>query len=141
MVAKTKKTKNFYSKIVVILEKYVSSILLLAIRLWIGLVFFKSGLKKISNIDQTVILFEHDYNIPILYSKLVAILATATELGCGSFIMIGLLTRLVSIPLIAMTLVIQFFVLQNQEHFYWLFLLSTLFIYGAGKLSVDGNRR
>lgn len=129
---------NFYQKYVNFLQNYLSSILLLAIRIWIGLVFFKSGLTKFSNIDSAILLFEYEYALPLLSPKFAAISATIFELGCGAALMAGLFTRITALPLIVMTLVIQFLVFENQEHFYWLFLLSTLAIYGGGKLSIDG---
>jgi uncharacterized membrane protein YphA (DoxX/SURF4 family) len=130
--------KNIYGKYVNLSEKYLSSILLLSIRIWIGLVFLKSGLVKFSNIDQTILLFTYEYNVPILSPSFAAIAATTSELVFGVALIAGILTRLSAIPLIIMTLVIQFFVFDYQEHFYYLFLLSTLAIYGGGKLSIDG---
>lgn len=130
--------KNFYRQYLNILETYFSSILLLTIRIWIGLVFFKSGLTKIANLDQAALLFEYEYALPFLSPQFATISATIVELGCGAAIIAGLLTRITVLPLIAMTLVIQFLVFDNQEHFYWLFLLSTLAIYGGGNLSLDG---
>lgn len=129
---------NIYQKYSNFAQKYLSSILLLAIRIWIGLVFFKSGLTKFANIDSAILLFEYEYNVGLLSPKIAAILATIAELGCGGAIIIGLLSRISALPLIIMTLVIQFLVFQNIEHFYWLFLLSTLAIYGSGRLSIDG---
>jgi uncharacterized membrane protein YphA (DoxX/SURF4 family) len=49
----------------------------------------------------------------------------------------GFLTRLSTLPFIAMTIVIQTLVIEHNDHFYWLFLLLTLTIYGAGRLSID----
>ena len=131
-------TKNFYGKYVTFIEKYASSILLLTIRIFIGLVFFKSGLVKFSNIEQTIILFEYEYEVPFLSPQFAAISSLIVELGCGALIMAGLLTRIIALPLIGLTLVIQLLVFQNPEHFYWLFLLSTLAVFGGGKLSADG---
>ncbi len=130
--------KNTYLKYVDFLENYLSAILLLAIRIWIGLVFFKSGLTKFFNIDSAILLFEHEYSLPLISAEFAAISATIFELGCGAALIAGLLTRITTLPLIGMTLVIQLLVFQNQEHFYWLFLLSTLAIYGGGMLSIDG---
>ncbi len=130
--------KNTYRKYVNFLENYLSAILLLGIRIWIGLVFFKSGMTKFSNIDSAIMLFEYEYSLPFLSPKFAAISAIIFELGCGTALMAGLLTRITALPLIGMTLVIQLLVFQNQEHFYWLLLLSTLAIYGGGKLSIDG---
>lgn len=138
IATKTKLIKNFYKSYASFVEKYLSSFLLLAIRIFIGLVFVKSGLTKFSNIDQTIILFTYEYDLPFISPQFAAISATIVELGCGALIMAGFWSRLTAIPLIVMTLVIQFLVFENQEHFYWLFLLSTVAIYGGGALSVDG---
>ncbi|MFT4967047.1 MAG: putative oxidoreductase [Candidatus Deianiraeaceae bacterium] len=126
-----------YGKYVRILEKYLSSVLLLAIRIWIGLVFFKSGLVKLSNIDYAIMLFTYEYSLPFVPPILATIIAMTFELACGLCIILGLLTRITALPLIGMTLVIQLLVFQNQEHFYWLFLLSVLSVYGSGKISSD----
>lgn len=130
--------KKLYSCYIAIMQQHVAPLLLLAIRIWIGLVFVRSGLTKFSNIDQAIILFEYEYQLPLLSPAFAAIMATIVELGCGFAVIGGFLTRIAVIPLIIMTLVIQFLVVQNPEHFYWFFLLSTLTIYGGGCISVDG---
>jgi putative oxidoreductase len=127
----------FYGKAVYFLENYLSSILLITIRIWIAAIFFNSGLTKISNIETTIMLFEYEYDLPIISPIIAAYLATATEIGFSVLIAFGILTRFSSLAFIFMTLIIQFFVFENAEHFYWLFLLSTLFIFGAGKISID----
>lgn len=129
--------KSIYGKYVNFLENHLTSILLLAIRIWIGLVFYKSGLTKFSNIDQAILLFTYEYDVPLLSPAFAAIMAMVFEIGCGVSIILGLMTRIFALPLIGMTLVIQFFVFQNIEHLYWLFLLSTLAVYGGGKLSLE----
>ncbi len=130
--------KNVYVKYVDFLQKYMASILLLAIRVWIGLVFLRSGLTKFSNVDQAIFLFEYEYQVPFLSPAFAAISAMSFEIACGAALIAGVFTRIVALPLIAMVLVIQFFVIQSIEHYYWLFLLSTLAVYGAGCFSVDG---
>lgn len=129
--------KVFCEKKSQFLQKYVSPILLLTLRIMIAAVFLKSGLTKISNFDSTIFLFENEYAVPLLPPVLAAYLATICELGCSGLLIAGLATRLAVLPLIGMTLVIQFTVVQNPEHFYWLAILSTLLVYGAGLLSVD----
>jgi putative oxidoreductase len=129
--------QSLNNKFIVILEKYIAPFLLLAIRLWIANIFLKSGLTKISNIDSTIILFEYEYALPIISPVFAAYSAIIFELGCSIFLALGLLTRLAALPLIAMTLIIQLFVFQNPEHFYWLFLLSTILVFDGGKISAD----
>ena len=119
-----------------IMDKYVSHILLLSIRIFIALVLYRSGLTKIANMDSTILLFEYEYALPIISPVLAAYSATFSELTFSALLMIGLFTRAAALPLIAMTLVIQFLVFQNHEHFYWLALLSTIAVYGGGKISL-----
>ncbi len=132
-----KNLAKVYCSYVSIIEKYLSPILLLSIRIFVGLVFLKSGLVKFSNIDSAILLFEYEYQVPIISPVFATYSAMFFEIFCGIALIIGLLTRLSSLPLIAMTLVIQFLVFENPEHFYWLFLLFTVAIYGAGKISCD----
>ncbi|MCE3254977.1 MAG: (Rhomboid family) [Rickettsiaceae bacterium] len=129
--------KDAYGKYINFVTTYLSSALLLAMRIWMGLIFFKSGMTKISNFDQATVLFEYEYQLPLLSPYFAAVSSTIFEVGCGALIIVGLATRLSVLPLIIMTIVIQSLVFQNPEHFYWLFLLSTLAIYGGGKLSAD----
>ena len=141
MATKSKKmfTSLFTSsnKIVELLKKYLSPLLLLAMRLWIANIFFKSGMTKFSNMQQAAFLFEYEYAVPIIPPTIAAYMAVTFELICPIFLVLGLVTRLAVLPLIGMALVIQIFVDQNMQHFYWLFLMTTILIYGAGKISVD----
>ena len=138
---KTQKIYNCVKKIndkaVFILEKYAAPILLLAIRLWMANIFFKSGLTKIANVDSTISLFEYEYALPLITPAIAAYLSIAFELGCSVLLAVGLASRLAAFPLLIMTLIIQFLVIQNPEHFYWLFLFSTILVFGGGKLSAD----
>lgn len=119
------------------LLKYFAPILLLTLRIMIALVFLKSGLVKISNMDSTILLFEYEYQVPFLSPVFAAYSSTFFELACSIALIAGLFTRLACLPLIAMTLVIQFTILQHEMHFYWLAVLATIFTFGAGVISLD----
>ena len=119
------------------LEKYVAPLLLLGLRIMIGSIFLKSGLTKIANFDATIFLFENEYNAPLLSPVIAAYLATFFELTCSALLIAGLATRLATLPLIGMTLVIQFSVIENPMHFYWLAILATILTFGSGCLSLD----
>ncbi len=131
---KLQKIYQFYKNFT---ENYLSQILLLTIRIWIGLVFVKSGLTKIANFDQTISLFAYEYNLPLVSPKIAALSATFFGLSCGGSIILGFLTRITAVPLLIMTIVIQSLVFQNDEHFYWGFLLLSLISFGPGKISLD----
>ena len=115
----------------------------LALRLWMARVFFSSGLTKIRDWESTLFLFEYEYAVPVLPYSLTATLATAFELVMPVLLVVGFLTRLSALPLIGMTLVIQFVLgaanpaYDNVLHFYWLFLLATIVVRGPGLISAD----
>lgn len=119
------------------LLKYFAPILLLSLRILIAMVFLRSGLVKISNMDSTILLFEYEYQVPFLSPVFAAYSSTFFELACSIALIAGLATRLACLPLIAMTLVIQFTILQHEMHFYWLAVLATIFTFGAGMISFD----
>jgi NADH dehydrogenase/putative oxidoreductase len=109
----------------------------LFIRLWMAELFFASGLTKIASWELTVALFEDEYKVPLLAPALAALLSTAAELVCPILLAIGLASRFAALPLIAVTLVIQFSYLDKAEHFFWMMLLAQIALRGPGALSVD----
>jgi putative oxidoreductase len=125
------------------LEIYLWPLVALALRLWIARVFFNSGLTKIQDWSATVLLFEFEYQVPLLPPGVAAALGTTFELGMPVLLVLGLATRLAALPLLGMSLVIQFVLgaanpaYDNVEHFYWMLILLTLIARGAGPLSLD----
>jgi putative oxidoreductase len=125
------------------LEIWAAPLLQLAMRLWMARVFFNSGLTKIADWDTTILLFQEEYRVPLLPAPVAALLGTTFELGMPVLLVAGLMTRLAALPLIGMTLVIQFVLgaadpaYDNTEHFYWLFLLAAIVIRGPGPISLD----
>lgn len=49
----------------------------------------------------------------------------------------ALFTRSSCLPFIAMSIIIQLLFFSYDDHFYWIFLITTLLIYGAGRISAD----
>ena len=139
-----KQIKRLFNKVLRINNKLVESwshilcpMVLLSVRLYMAYIFLISAKNKMVNMDQTVFLFEYEYAIPFINHVFAAYSATFFEAFSAIAIAIGFWTRVNSIPLIAITLVIQFLVYQNNDHFFWLLSLSTLLAFGAGALSVD----
>lgn len=113
------------------------SFLLLSLRLWIAVLFWQSGLTKLSNWDVTLYLFEYEYKVPFFSPAIAAPLATATELFMPFLLIIGLGTRLATLPLLAMTAVIQFTYQAHHQHLEWAIILLVLFFAGPGLFSLD----
>ncbi len=130
-------TLKFYCRMVRFLDTVFSPFLFLVIRLWMANIFFKSGLTKIGSWQTTVSLFSYEYKTPFFGPEVAAYLATSIELIAPVFIAIGLLTRLAAIPMLIMTLFIQFTYKDLPEHYYWMMLISLLILKDPGVFSFD----
>ncbi|MBX9587691.1 MAG: DoxX family protein [Hyphomonadaceae bacterium] len=121
------------------LECLPLSLIQLAMRVAVGSVFFNSGLLKIRSWEFAIKLFEGEYRVPFIDPTLAARLATFSELVFPAFLFLGLATRLATLPLLGMTLVIQTFVYPQAwtEHLLWASILVFLLTRGPGALSLD----
>lgn len=114
----------------------------LAIRLYVGNVFFKAGLVKIQSWDTTIALFENEYQVPVLSPELAAYMGTAGELVLPVLLVLGLGGRFAALGLFIVNAmaVISYPDIDNlgmKDHILWGWLLAVIFFYGVGKLSVD----
>jgi putative oxidoreductase len=66
-------------------------------------------------------------------------MASFFELGCSALLVVGLLTRAATLPLLGMLAVIQLFVYPNawSEHLVWGSILLFLLTQGGGTFSLD----
>ena len=81
-------------------------LLQLLFRLALASVFMKSGLTKLAGWQFTVQLFADEYKVPVLPPESAAVLATTVELACSSLLLVGLCTRLATLPLLGMLMTI-----------------------------------
>ena len=122
-----------------ILGRFPLPLLQLMFRLAVAGVFLKAGLNKIASWEPTVQLFADEYKVPVLSPDLAATLAATFEIGCSTLLILGLATRLATLPLLGMIAVIQTFVYPNAyaEHLTWASILLFLLTRGAGPWSLD----
>src|SRR5690242_2436496 len=122
-----------------LVEKFPQPLLQLAFRVGIASVFWHSGQAKIASWQSTILLFQNEYHVPILSPAVAAALAASFELGCSTLIVLGLLTRLATLPLLGMVFVIQTFVYPENwvEHLTWAAMLVFLLTRGPGPVSLD----
>lgn len=119
-------------------------VLALGARLSMAGVFWISARTKVDGwltvSDTAVSLFEDEYKLPLLPPELAAHLAAYAEHLFALLLVLGLATRLSAAALLAMTLVIQFFVYPSAwaTHLGWATLLLYLIGRGPGALSLDG---
>lgn len=121
------------------LRRFPLSILQLLFRLAIAGVFLKAGLNKLANWELTVQLFRDEYQVPVLPAEVAATMATTFEIGCSMLLIVGLATRLATLPMLAMLAVIQLFVYPGawSDHLAWGSILLFLLTRGGGTLSLD----
>lgn len=121
------------------LERFPLSLIQLMSRVAMAAVFWRAGQTKLANWDITLALFRDEYAVPLLPPELAANFATATELTAPVLLILGLATRLATLPMLGMTLVIQLFVYPGAwtEHLIWATLLLLLLTRGPGVLSLD----
>ena len=117
---------------------------LLFIRVYVAWVFLKSGMHKIGDWETTLVLFEYEYQVPLLNFELAAYLATFGELVFPVFLIAGLGTRLIAIALTLVNIiaVVSYYATLAKGaglvwHYLWGSMLLTNVIYGGGFFSID----
>jgi putative oxidoreductase len=121
------------------LDRFPLSILQLMFRIAIAAVFWSSGLTKIASWDTTIALFRDEYMVPVLPPELAAVMSATFELSCSALIVVGLATRLATLPLLGMTFVIEVFVYPEywSMHLMWASILLFVLTKGPGVFSLD----
>lgn len=137
-------TENSVARIHARITAHVpESVIALLMRIGIAVPFFLSGRTKVDGFltlrDSTFYLFAEEYRVPLLPSDLAAYAATYAEHGLPILLVLGLLTRPAAFGLLAMTAVIQLFVIPTgwPTHVLWLAPLVYLIGRGPGGLSAD----
>ena len=127
------------SRALAILGRVPLPLIQVLFRLAIAAVFLKAGMTKLSNWELTVQLFADEYKVPVLPPDLAAAMAAAFEIGCSTLLVLGLGTRLATLPLLGMIAVIQTFVYPGAyaEHLTWASILLFLLTRGGGPWSID----
>lgn len=122
------------------------SLLSLSLRIYLGWIFFKSGLTKIDDWDSTLQLFRDEYQTPLLSPEVAAVMGTMGELALPVLLFAGLMSRPAALGLFVVNLmaVISYPALFSfdcpaaiNDHRYWGILLLVLLAFGPGKFSLD----
>lgn len=114
----------------------------LTARLFPAAVFWNSGRTKLEGLTlkpSALYLFQNEYALPLIPPEIAARLAATAEHVFPILLVLGLLTRLSALGLLAMTAVIQIFVYPSawQTHGLWAACFLILIARGPGALSLD----
>lgn len=114
----------------------------LAARVFPAVVFWLSARTKVDGFtikDSTYFLFENIYALPVIPPAFAAVAATVAEHVLPALLVLGLMSRLSALGLLAMTAVIQVFVFPEAwvTHGLWATALLVVLAQGPGRLSLD----
>ena len=119
-------------------------IALLALRLPVAVVFWRSGRTRVEGwniFDITAsqpAIFEYEFGMP--FPVLSAHVTAIAEHVLPVLLVLGLFTRLGGLGMLIMTMVIQFFVYPDawlNAHMFWATILIAVIVLGPGKISLD----
>src|SRR5437867_12775953 len=133
-ISSTVGVTRWFTSIQKVLGLFPLSILQLGMRIGVGMVFFKAGLLKYQSFEFAVKLFEDEYKVPFLAPALAARMAMINELTTSTLLFLGLATRLATLPLLGMMLLMQIFVSPNAwpDHVLWGSALILILTRGPG---------
>jgi putative oxidoreductase len=124
--------------------KKLEGLVLLVARLTVGVLFVSTGWGKVHTLEKVTGYF-HELGIPMAGFN--AVLASFSELICGSLLVIGLVSRLASLPLIVVMIVAILTAKRGDLHgvtdlfgfveWTYLVLLLVVAVFGPGLASAD----
>jgi putative oxidoreductase len=115
---------------------------LLAARFYVAWAFFASGLTKLRDWESTLMLFEYEYQVPVLPFELAAYLGTGAELILPLLLMAGLASRFSALGLFFVNIVAVISLediapVAYAEHVLWGVLLLFVVIFNGGRFALD----
>ena len=114
----------------------------LVLRVYVAMVFFKSGLTKVMDFSTTVALFENEYKVPVISPMLAALAGTTAELALPAFFVLGLLSRPTALAFFIFNAVacISYPDISDagiKDHTIWGLMMLVVLFFGPGRFSLD----
>lgn len=115
------------------------SFMILFVRLFFGALFLTHGLDKMMNFNQLSVTYPSVFG---LGSYTTLMLSIFCEFACSIFLMVGMLTRIILIPMVV-SMAVAFFDIhdgmmpEGELSLIYLIVFFVLFVTGPGRYSVD----
>jgi len=115
---------------------------LFATRFYVAWAFFASGLTKLRDWESTLMLFEYEYQVPVLPFELAAYLGTGAEIVLPLLLIAGLASRFSALGLFFVNIVAvisleEIAPVAYAEHVLWGVLLTLVVIFNGGRFALD----
>lgn len=142
MNAIARNTATYYARFVNPATELLQPVVNVIARIYVAMVFFRSGLTKLNDWDSTLMLFEYEYSVPLLNFKVAAWMATIGELVLPMLLFAGLASRfsaagLLIVNIVAVISLEEIAPAAYNEHLIWGVILAHVIIWGGDKLSID----
>ena len=118
-------------------ERSIGPVVDLLIRLWLAQIFFTSGVLKVSNWQNAVLLSSNEYPVSWMDPVTAAYAGVTIELLGSILLALGLATRAAALAMLILSLVIQFNYQVLDVHLFWAVLFGWYAVHGGGALSMD----
>jgi NADH dehydrogenase/putative oxidoreductase len=109
----------------------------LLIRLALAEIFFVSGVLKLTNWNTALDLAANEYPVSFMSPVTAAYVGVSIEVVGAALLALGFMTRYAAVPMLVLSLVIQFAYRQFDSQLFWTALFGWYAIVGAGPFSVD----
>lgn len=109
----------------------------LLIRLALAEIFFVSGVLKLTNWRTAIDLATNEYPVSFMSPVTAAYVGVSIEVGGAVLLALGLMTRYAAVPMLILSLVIQFAYKPFDSQLFWAALFGWYAVVGAGPMSVD----
>src|SRR5271155_631986 len=130
-------TVRWASEVSRISERALGPLLDLFIRLWLAGIFWASGMVKLQSWTTALYLSAHEYPVSWLDPATAAWLGETIEIVGPPLLVFGLATRFAALPMLILSLVIQFSYQALDQHLFWAILFAWYVVKGAGPISLD----
>jgi NADH dehydrogenase/putative oxidoreductase len=109
----------------------------LLIRLTLAGIFFASGMTKLTSWSTALDLAANEYPVSFMSPATAAVVGVSIEVGGAVLLAIGFMTRYAAVPMLLLSLVIQFAYRPFDSQLFWAALFGWYVVVGAGAVSVD----